>query len=281
MDEDLELRFWWEDAGPGMETVDVRARELVARGLDPTRLRRAMLHRPPDPRRPTSALSHALEEGVLRVVRRVPVFRPPVPPEGHPPPPLDPFEDLPFPQEEALRWFEVVVVDEVGEPVAGAALRVDLAGLERVETTDGDGRVRIENVTAGSAHVAFASYAALEPLLTPRWEREREGAPPSFPAVARVPFFEPLDTVAVAPFRPHLVVLTPPAFVEISLVDTLGRPVPDEPWELIAPDGQVHRGTLDADGHARIDGLPPGTCDVCFTRLHETDWQPLDALVMQ
>jgi hypothetical protein len=47
-------------------------------------------------------------------------------------------------------------------------------------------------------------------------------------------------------------------WIEISLTDYTGAPVPDEKYELLMPDGSKREGTLDSDGRAREEKVPPG-----------------------
>jgi hypothetical protein len=59
------------------------------------------------------------------------------------------------------------------------------------------------------------------------------------------------------------------------LVDEAGAPVADEPWLIIGPDGVEHRGRTDADGIARVDQIPPGTCRISYTQRDAAAWSPL------
>jgi type VI secretion system secreted protein VgrG len=53
-------------------------------------------------------------------------------------------------------------------------------------------------------------------------------------------------------------------WVEIELVDTAGKPVPNVRYRIELPDGQFQEGTLDGNGHARADEIEPGTCWISF-----------------
>lgn len=46
--------------------------------------------------------------------------------------------------------------------------------------------------------------------------------------------------------------------MEIRIVDEEGNPVKDRKFRLIAPNGSVREGTLDGDGKATIEDVPPG-----------------------
>ncbi len=86
----------------------------------------------------------------------------------------------------------------------------------------------------------------------------------------------------VAPLRatalrkvPPLSTLTrskPKAWIEIELVDEDGLPVEGERYTVETPDGDARHGTLDARGRARIDGIDPGTCTVCFPDRDGSVW---------
>jgi len=68
---------------------------------------------------------------------------------------------------------------------------------------------------------------------------------------------------------------TPPkTWIEIELVDKDGNPVPGERYQIKLPDGSVAEGTLDDKGHARVDGVDPGNCEVTFPNLDQTVWEP-------
>jgi hypothetical protein len=64
------------------------------------------------------------------------------------------------------------------------------------------------------------------------------------------------------------------SWIEIKLVDEVGEPVPGEAFAVELPDQTVFEGTLDERGFARIDGIPPGNCKICFSRLDQDAWEP-------
>ncbi len=53
-------------------------------------------------------------------------------------------------------------------------------------------------------------------------------------------------------------------FIEVTLVDVEDKPVPDEKFIAYLPDGQVREGTLDGNGYAKIENIPPGAWSVSF-----------------
>jgi len=64
-------------------------------------------------------------------------------------------------------------------------------------------------------------------------------------------------------------------WIEIQLNDQDGNPVPGEPYKITLADGTtVADGTLDDKGHARVDNIDPGTCQVTFPNLDKTSWAP-------
>lgn len=62
------------------------------------------------------------------------------------------------------------------------------------------------------------------------------------------------------------------AWIEISLVDVEGNPVPNKNYRVQAPDGRVITGKLDAKGFAHIDGLVEGTCAISFPDFDKEAW---------
>jgi hypothetical protein len=60
---------------------------------------------------------------------------------------------------------------------------------------------------------------------------------------------------------------TPKTWIEIELVDTEGKPVPNERYWILLPDGTSREGRLDSEGRAYFGGLDPGECDVRFPDL--------------
>jgi uncharacterized Zn-binding protein involved in type VI secretion len=64
------------------------------------------------------------------------------------------------------------------------------------------------------------------------------------------------------------------AWVELTLADDQGQPVPYERYRVTAPDGTVREGFLDENGLGRVDGIDPGTCKITFPDLDQDAWQP-------
>ena len=53
--------------------------------------------------------------------------------------------------------------------------------------------------------------------------------------------------------------------------DTVGRPVPFERYKVVTADGKEIEGKLDAEGRARLSGIPPGSNNVSFPD-YESEW---------
>lgn len=62
--------------------------------------------------------------------------------------------------------------------------------------------------------------------------------------------------------RSYLLRIVQP-WLEIELLDEAGKPVPDAAYEVTLADGSVRKGKL-AEGKARLEKLPLGTCRVSF-----------------
>jgi len=63
-------------------------------------------------------------------------------------------------------------------------------------------------------------------------------------------------------------------WIEISLHDKDGKPMPGFAYEIVLPGGEVVTGALDDKGKARLDGIEAGNCQVSFPTLHMTEWRP-------
>jgi hypothetical protein len=61
-------------------------------------------------------------------------------------------------------------------------------------------------------------------------------------------------------------------WIEIELVESDGKPVGGEPYQVIADDGRVIEGSLDGRGFARVEGVTSSTCTVVFPKRDRTDW---------
>lgn len=89
-------------------------------------------------------------------------------------------------------------------------------------------------------------------------EAKKYGSSPAQP-------FNPPPQGAADPATTH--------WIEIDLVDDDGKPVSGEAYELTLSDKRLYKGTLDRNGHARLEGLPAGTCKVRFPKLDDKAWE--------
>ena len=65
----------------------------------------------------------------------------------------------------------------------------------------------------------------------------------------------------------------PLVWIEIELVDEKNQPVSGETYRIVLTDGTVAEGTLNSQGKARYDGIPPGSCRVTFPNLDKEAWE--------
>lgn len=62
-------------------------------------------------------------------------------------------------------------------------------------------------------------------------------------------------------------------WIAIELVDTEGEPVAHVAYKILRPDGSVvDAGTLNENGHARVEGIKPGQYQVSFPGLDQQAW---------
>lgn len=67
---------------------------------------------------------------------------------------------------------------------------------------------------------------------------------------------------------------TKKSWIEVELVGEDDKPIPGEKYEIKLPDDTVATGTLDDKGFARIEGIEPGDCKICFPNLDKEAWEP-------
>lgn len=63
------------------------------------------------------------------------------------------------------------------------------------------------------------------------------------------------------------------SWIVIELRDDHGRPVPQERYRVVLPDGKSVEGALDSRGRVRIEGFDPGSCRVTFPDRDAADWK--------
>jgi len=66
-------------------------------------------------------------------------------------------------------------------------------------------------------------------------------------------------------------------YIEITLKDGGGNPVPDADFTLYLPDGSEKKGKLDSEGYAKVEDVPPGSVRVEFPDLEQVDDSDSDA----
>ena len=69
----------------------------------------------------------------------------------------------------------------------------------------------------------------------------------------------------------------PTAWIEIELLDDVGEPIGNERYEVLDPTGELHSGSLDSNGQARVKDVRPGGCVVRFPDIDRGDWADLRA----
>lgn len=62
------------------------------------------------------------------------------------------------------------------------------------------------------------------------------------------------------------------SWVEVQLVGEDDSPIPDEKYVLTLPGGKRIEGALDKEGRVRVDGIPPGPCQISFPGLDKDAW---------
>ncbi len=71
-------------------------------------------------------------------------------------------------------WFEVRVVDELGQPIDNIALSLEAGGTHGL-VTDGSGVARLDGVRAQQGYLTLDDLDALRDAVRPRWDVPREG----------------------------------------------------------------------------------------------------------
>jgi hypothetical protein len=91
------------------------------------------------------------------------------------------------------------------------------------------------------------------------------------PALER-PRPRPINPRAVLPPRPKLAEDPPRTWIEIELVDTANKPIPNQRYRIKLTDGDWREGVLDNKGRARFSDIDPGNCDITFPDIHAREW---------
>lgn len=125
--------------------------------------------------------------------------------------------------------------------------------------------------TAGSAVSPDAPKEALDA------DTADPGEASSFTAAAAERAKQKYDQAKVKAFKPP----SDPAeakklsWIEIELVGEDDKGIPGERYRITTPDDSVSEGTLDQNGFARLEGIEPGTCKICFPRLDKDAWEKI------
>jgi hypothetical protein len=61
-------------------------------------------------------------------------------------------------------------------------------------------------------------------------------------------------------------------WIEMEVVDDLGRPMPGLEYVCMLPNGAIERGMLDGNGRVRFDGIEPGSCAFSLPALDQETW---------
>ncbi|QSQ28420.1 carboxypeptidase regulatory-like domain-containing protein [Pyxidicoccus parkwayensis] len=86
------------------------------------------------------------------------------------------------------------------------------------------------------------------------------------------PVLVPPPWTDVVILRPAEAPIPEPTWLAIELKDSEGKPVPHARYVVTLPDGSSREGTLNKNGHARVDGVNPGKCHVSFPELDGESW---------
>jgi len=61
-------------------------------------------------------------------------------------------------------------------------------------------------------------------------------------------------------------------WIEVQLIGDDDQPVPYEKYAITLPGGTVKEGRLNGEGVVRLEGIPPGICQVTFPALDQDAW---------
>ncbi|HEY7215508.1 MAG TPA: peptidoglycan-binding domain-containing protein [Thermoanaerobaculia bacterium] len=62
------------------------------------------------------------------------------------------------------------------------------------------------------------------------------------------------------------------SWIKVKLVGEDSAPIPNQNYEIKLPGGKLLTGTLNEKGSVRLDGIPPGACEVSFPDLDKDAW---------
>ncbi len=107
------------------------------------------------------------------------------------------------------QWFELKLVDEVGDPIGGVELRFTYNGNTKVVPTGGDGVAHVDDPTAKKAQVVVVDRAKLRDALKPRWSKGRAPKTPSGHGVTVQALDDQLEPVALEAAFQSTLAITP------------------------------------------------------------------------
>jgi hypothetical protein len=148
-------------------------------------------------------------------------------------------------------------------------LRRDRSGAGEYATRDV--LLDVHRVLFGDAVASWSAGNSLETIRNDLRAAARAGRV----VVTRAPVKARLVMLEAAPEEP----LGPESstdvtdWIEIKLVDPDGKPVPNVGYAITAADGSTSRGTLDARGFARVEGLEAGSCIVSFPDIDAREYK--------
>jgi uncharacterized protein (DUF2345 family) len=170
------------------------------------------------------------------------------------------------PPEVAARtaWLAIELVDEEGQPVAGAGYIVS-RGAEVIGkgTLDKQGRARLEGLEAGTYFLTFPDFDA------GGWGPAETLAPPAVEERPTIPEETPPEPTKGPPEA-----AAKTAWLTIELVDEGGQPAAGARYTVSRDDQIVSEGALDGQGRLHIEGLETGMYSLAFSDFDAGDWAP-------
>ncbi|MDF3071440.1 MAG: hypothetical protein K0R38_7041 [Polyangiaceae bacterium] len=122
-------------------------------------------------------------------------------------------------------FFELRLVDEVGQAVSGIAVQFAVGGAVHEVPTNAAGVALLDDAQGSTAVATVPHPKPLEETLDPRWQKPRRGAPPKEGNTTEVVFEgAPLPPVRLKAALPNTLVLKPPVGqLFLELWDKSGR----------------------------------------------------------
>jgi outer membrane protein OmpA-like peptidoglycan-associated protein len=166
---------------------------------------------------------------------------------------------LPTRRETGDSFYELCLLDEIGQGIPGVNVEFELEGSVRSVRTNGGGVALLEGVPPTGASGELPDPTALERVLDPRWATRRRGVLPKESNMTTLEFDgAPLAAVALRAALRSTLVLTPrlgKLFVE--LLDKTGRaPHANQRYAITGPES--FSGVTDAGGRLLHEGVLPG-----------------------